>query len=87
MLKQKTNGMTDKKFQIAMVKKYGRCLICGGTYGLVAHHYPHTKGARPDLRHDENNIVVLDFYCHQAIHGKNRKEIEQQIEDINNNIK
>ena len=33
-------------------------------------HHLHTKGARPDLRLDKNNIVLVCSACHRLAHDK-----------------
>ena len=41
-----------------------RCLMCGATEGLQAHHFIVTKGASTKHRWDLRNLVSLCYPCH-----------------------
>lgn len=42
----------------------GRCLMCGATEGLQAHHFIITKGASTKHRWDTRNLISLCYPCH-----------------------
>ena len=47
-----------------------RCLMCGATEGLQAHHFIVTKGASTKHRWDLRNLVSLCYPCHiQKVHS------------------
>lgn len=54
------------------------CVNCGKD---IRHFHPHnfhhlhTKGARPDLRCDAKNIVIVCKGCHDLAHQKGNKEL------------
>ena len=41
-----------------------RCLMCGATEGLQAHHFIVTKGASTKHRWDLRNLISLCYPCH-----------------------
>jgi hypothetical protein len=45
----------------------GKCLVCGATKELVAHHIKSWK-KHPKLRYDLSNGVCLCKHCHREIH-------------------
>lgn len=79
-----------------------RCLMCGATEGLQAHHFIVTKGASTKHRWDLRNLISLCYPCHiHKVHstaslkwvGLLKKSAilngictEQDIEEISNDI-
>lgn len=45
-------------------KRDGRCLMCGKTENLQAHHWIITKARSTKHRWDLKNLVSLCYYCH-----------------------
>jgi predicted restriction endonuclease len=45
-------------------KRDGRCLLCGKTGNLQAHHFIITKGASTKHRWDLRNLISLCYPCH-----------------------
>lgn len=54
----------DELWSKAVRTRDGRCLLCGKTEGLAAHHYIHTKGSSLHHRHNVKNGITLCFACH-----------------------
>ena len=79
-----------------------RCLMCGATEGLQAHHFIVTKGASTKHRWDLRNLISLCYPCHiHKVHSTaslkwlgilkkaaiiNGICTEQDIEEISNDI-
>lgn len=59
----------DKEFSLKVRNRDKKCVVCGGTKNLCAHHwywdrrYKHSK-------YDINNGVTLCFGCHFKLHNK-----------------
>lgn len=63
----KANATADQKTRRAYVAKHGTA--CGFCPGQGAHlHHVRTKGARPDLRQNLRNLVMLCVTCHDEAH-------------------
>lgn len=62
-------GKDYGKWALAVLKRDKRCVRCGATNRLQAHHIKHWK-AFPEHRHDVDNGVTLCVYCHHAQHPK-----------------
>lgn len=54
----------DKLASEVVRKRDGRCLMCGATEGLQAHHFIVTKGASTKHRWDLRNLISLCYPCH-----------------------
>ena len=79
-----------------------RCLMCGKTENLQAHHFIVTKGSSTKHRWDLHNLLTLCYSCHiHKVHSTaslkwirvlknaaimNRVCTEQDIEDISKDI-
>ena len=55
----------------AVKARDGRCLDCGATDDLHAHHIE-PKAKRPDLMLDVSNGKTLCYRCHKATHERDR---------------
>ena len=83
-------------------KRDGRCLLCGKTENLQAHHFIITKGASTKHRWDLRNLISLCYPCHiHKVHSTaslkwvlmlkksailNKICTEQDIEEISGDI-
>ena len=92
----------DKLASEVVRKRDGRCLLCGNTETLQAHHFIITKGASTKHRWDLRNLITLCYACHlYKIHSTasikyiemlkksaiiNQVCTEQDIEEICNDI-
>lgn len=92
----------DKLASEVVRKRDGRCLMCGTTENLQAHHFIVTKGASTKHRWDLRNLISLCYPCHiHKVHstaslkwvGLLKKSAiingictEQDIEEISNDI-
>ena len=59
-LKKKCDELWSKCVRL----RDGRCLLCGKTEGLAAHHYIHTKGSSLHHRYNIKNGITLCYACH-----------------------
>lgn len=59
-LKKKCDNLWGKCVRL----RDGRCLLCGKTEGLAAHHYIHTKGSSLHHRYNIKNGITLCYACH-----------------------
>jgi len=67
---RKTTDRRDKeyaKWALAVMKRDKRCVRCGATERLQAHHIKHWKN-HPESRYDIDNGATLCVYCHHAQH-------------------
>lgn len=62
-------GKDYAKWALAVMKRDKRCVRCGATEKLQAHHVKHWKNY-PEHRHDIDNGATLCVYCHHAQHPK-----------------
>jgi len=60
-------GKDYAKWALAVMKRDKRCVRCGATEKLQAHHIKHWKEFT-DHRYDMDNGVALCIYCHHAQH-------------------
>ena len=60
-----------REWSIAVRERDGRCIGCGATNDLHAHHIK-PKSSRPELMLDLSNGVTLCYRCHMSEHEKNR---------------
>lgn len=69
-MKKKTKSISqlkkeaDKLASEVVRLRDGRCLMCGATEGLQAHHFIITKGASTKHRWDLHNLISLCYPCH-----------------------
>lgn len=54
----------DKLASEVVRKRDGRCLMCGATENLQAHHFIVTKGSSTKHRWDLHNLLTLCYSCH-----------------------
>jgi 5-methylcytosine-specific restriction endonuclease McrA len=80
--------MTDKEWQIEVLRAHKLCEICG-QLATVAHHFI-SKGASSKLRHEISNGIGLCHNCHNLIHTKAgynasiiKKRGEEWIKNLN----
>ena len=92
----------DKLASEVVRKRDGRCLMCGATDNLQAHHFIITKGASTKHRWDLRNLITLCYPCHiHKVHSTaslkwigilkksallNQICTESDIEEISNDI-
>ena len=77
----------DKKKRLrnkcnALLQEYGRllydrCLICGGAYSCLHHHY--TKASSTALRYDLDNCLPFCAGCHLQWHNGSNPEIMSKL--------
>lgn len=61
-----------RKWRNQVIERDKRCVKCGSTESLVAHHImPFAK--YPELRTDLNNGITLCDKCHKELHKEERK--------------
>lgn len=67
-------GYEYQKWRKSVLARDGRCIKCGATKNLVAHHIkPFAK--YKELRLDVDNGMTLCEKCHRDIHGKRGKDV------------
>lgn len=50
----------------AVIKRDGeKCACCGSTWDDLTVDHIKTKGSRPDLKRDINNLQLLCYVCHR----------------------
>lgn len=59
-LKKKCDELWSKAVRL----RDGRCLLCGKTDGLNAHHYVQSRARSLTHRHNVKNGITLCFACH-----------------------
>lgn len=59
-LKKKCDELWSKAVRL----RDGRCLLCGKTEGLNAHHYIQSRARSLTHRHNVKNGIALCFACH-----------------------
>jgi 5-methylcytosine-specific restriction endonuclease McrA len=64
--------------ELALKKANGKCLVCGSTFGVTAHHYFY-RSSCSHLRFDLDNLIVLCMKCHARLHFRDPKLVEAQI--------
>lgn len=62
--KQKLIKELDKLASEYVRKRDKRCMLCGATNTLQAHHYIVTKGRSTKYRWDLRNLITLCYACH-----------------------
>lgn len=62
-------GKDYGKWALAVLRRDKRCVRCGTTEKLQAHHVKHWK-KHPESRYDIDNGATLCVYCHHAQHPK-----------------
>lgn len=62
--KQKLIKELDKLASEFVRKRDGKCMLCGATNTLQAHHYIVTKGRSTKYRWDTRNLITLCYACH-----------------------
>ena len=75
-LKKKCDELWSKAVRL----RDGRCLLCGKTDGLAAHHYIHTKGSSLHHRFNVKNGITLCYACH--IHKVHTKATVAILEEV-----
>lgn len=63
----------DRDFKKNIRKRDGKCVLCGNTSRLHAHHIEPWM-EREDLRYDERNCVTLCIRCHTRADNAHHKE-------------
>lgn len=75
-LKKKCDELWSKCVRL----RDGRCLLCGKTDGLAAHHYIHTKGSSLHHRFNVKNGITLCYACHiHKVHTKATLAILEEV--------
>lgn len=70
----------DELWSKAVRTRDGRCLLCGKTDGLAAHHYIHTKGSSLHHRYNIKNGIALCYACHiYKVHTKATVAILEEV--------
>lgn len=67
---------TDKEFQLEFLKKHPYCFFCGKKADCG--HHILRKLNHNDQRFDEDNVCPVCWKCHNLIHMKYRKEMEDE---------
>lgn len=76
--KKRLRKECDKLLKEVIIKKYGRCEVCGQTFGITAHHiFP--RSSYGHLRYDIDNSACLCMGCHFAHHTKAEPLIHHTI--------
>lgn len=65
--KAEKRGKEHAKWALKVLRRDRRCVRCGTTKDLQAHHIEHWK-THPDKRYDTDNGATLCMYCHHAQH-------------------
>lgn len=75
----------DKLWSIYIRKKFGKCIICGSTERLQAHHFVVRKALSNNTRWNILNGVACDYKCHlKELHGNCTLEVlDIYLEAIN----
>lgn len=73
---KKRNNYSYRKWRAEVLKRDGRCLNCGSTEKLVAHHIK-PFAEFPEYRFDVNNGITLCDSCHKRLHGLERSDGEE----------
>jgi len=60
-----------------VIERDGRCVICGSTKSLQAHHLNHASYYK-DQRYDINNGVTLCYECHMNFHNNFKRSYRQK---------
>lgn len=68
--------MTDKEFQQEFVRKNPYCFFCGKR--TACGHHILRKLNHNDQRYNEDNCCPVCWQCHNKIHMKYRKEMEDE---------
>ena len=75
-LKKKCDELWSKAVRL----RDGRCLLCGKTDGLAAHHYIHTKGSSLHHRFNVKNGITLCYAFHiYKVHTKATVAILEEV--------
>lgn len=64
------NKKIDKQFQCEVITRDQRCVKCGTTEALSAHHI--IKRSFKRCRHDKKNGVTLCIFCHAWAHANTK---------------
>lgn len=62
--RQRMIAKLDKLASEVVRLRDGKCLLCGNTETLQAHHYIVTKGKSTKFRWDIRNLITLCYACH-----------------------
>ena len=84
-LKKKCDELWSKAVRL----RDGRCLLCGKTDGLAAHHYIQSRARSLLHRHNVKNGITLCFACHiYKVHTDATTNMLEQVKRaaIGNNI-
>ena len=82
----KRNRKRDRELSRFIRERDGKCVLCGSTSRLHAHHIE-TWMEREDLRYDENNMVSLCIHCHTlADNAHHRERIKPILETYINEL-
>lgn len=65
--KARRRGKEHLQWALAVMKRDKKCVRCGATENLQAHHVKHWKKC-PEKRFDVENGATLCVYCHHAQH-------------------
>ena len=75
MLKVKSKT-TDRKLQEEFVRDNPFCFFCGKPTSCG--HHIKRKSVNSELRHEKSNLCPVCIECHNKIHMKYRKEMEDE---------
>ena len=100
--KQKLIKKLDELTSKVVRQRDKKCLLCGNTETLQAHHYIVTKGRSTKYRWDLRNLITLCYACHlYKVHStasiqyidmvkksaiQNKIVTEQELEEIKNDF-
>lgn len=68
---RKRNNYKYRQWRASVLMRDGRCVFCGSTENLVAHHIK-PFATHEGLRTDINNGITLCDKCHRALHKEQR---------------
>ncbi len=72
---------TDRKTQEEFVKNNPFCFFCGKS--TCCGHHIERKSVHSELRHEQNNLCPVCIECHNKIHNRHRKEMEDEWKNTN----
>lgn len=80
----KKNKQTDKKFQQKFVEENPFCFFCGKPTSCG--HHIKRKSVYSELRYDNENVCPVCIECHNKIHMKYRKEMEEKFNNYKHSL-
>lgn len=56
----------------------GTCFLCGSNRNLEQHHIKH-KAVYPELKYEQDNIMIVCKECHDILHYNSRKHFTNKL--------